>query len=72
LRTPNYVKVDSRPFHPETYVGPEEEEAQQGESLREKSMTIKLNVENTLRWRWVKDKNGVDVGHSPTSKLLTH
>ncbi|KZS99696.1 uncharacterized protein LAESUDRAFT_770880 [Laetiporus sulphureus 93-53] len=62
IRMPNFVKVDSNPFHPDTYIGPEQEdeETQQAESVGEKSMTIKLKVENTVRWRWVKDKNGQD------------
>lgn len=60
---PNFVKVDSKPFHPDTYIGPEQEDddAQPGENLREKSMSIKLKVENTVRWRWTKDENGQDV-----------
>ncbi|KAJ7095905.1 RNA polymerase II-associated protein [Mycena belliarum] len=51
IRMPNFVKVDSKPFHHETYMGPEQEEdeAQQAETLREKSMSIKLMVENTVR-----------------------
>lgn len=63
IRMPNFVKVDSKPFHPDTYIGPEgeDEDAQAAESAREKSMTIKLKVENTVRWRWVKDENGQDV-----------
>ncbi|KAH7890708.1 Leo1-like protein-domain-containing protein [Phlebopus sp. FC_14] len=62
IRMPNFVKVDSKPFHPDTYVGPEqdEEELHQNESVREKSMTIKLRVENTVRWRWTKDEFGQD------------
>ncbi|EMD38917.1 hypothetical protein CERSUDRAFT_112625 [Gelatoporia subvermispora B] len=62
MRMPNFVKVDSKPFHPDTYVGPdqEDEDAQPAESLREKSMSIKLKVENTVRWRWVKDADGRD------------
>ncbi|KAI6044248.1 Leo1-like protein-domain-containing protein [Pisolithus marmoratus] len=58
IRMPNFVKVDSKPFHPDTYVGPEQEDddVSQNESVREKSMTIKLKVENTVRWRWVKDE----------------
>ncbi|KAI6149762.1 Leo1-like protein-domain-containing protein [Pisolithus tinctorius] len=58
IRMPNFVKVDSKPFHPDTYVGPEQEddEISQNESVREKSMTIKLKVENTVRWRWIKDE----------------
>jgi len=58
---PNFVKMDTKPFHPDTYLGPEEEESMQAESVREKSMTIKLKVENTVRWRWIKDANGRDV-----------
>lgn len=57
--------MDSKPFHPDTYVGPEQEEddaIQQAETLREKSMSIKLKVENTMRWKWIKDEYGGDVG----------
>ncbi|KAF9648886.1 Leo1-domain-containing protein [Thelephora ganbajun] len=60
IRIPNFVKVDSKPFHPDTYVGPdqEDEELAGAENSRESSMSIKLKVENTLRWRWVKDEDG--------------
>lgn len=60
---PNFVKIDTKPFHPETYMGPEhdEEEGQQAQTLREQSMTIKLKVENTVRWRWTKNEFGDDV-----------
>ncbi|KAF9245293.1 Leo1-like protein-domain-containing protein [Melanogaster broomeanus] len=62
IRVPNFVKVDSKPFHADTYVGPEQddEEFHQNESVRERSMTIKLKVENTVRWRWIKDEFGQD------------
>ncbi|KAI0629174.1 Leo1-like protein-domain-containing protein [Trametes polyzona] len=62
IRMPNFIKVDSKPFHPDTYVGPEQEDEDAGasESLREKSMSIKLKVENTVRWRWSKDGLGQD------------
>jgi RNA polymerase-associated protein LEO1 len=57
---PNYVRVDSKPFDRDYYYGPEEYEdfGQSSQLNREKSMTIKLRVENTLRWRWVKDEAG--------------
>ncbi|PSS31027.1 hypothetical protein PHLCEN_2v2440 [Hermanssonia centrifuga] len=57
IRIPNFIKVDSKPFHPDTYIGPEQEDEDihPGESLREKSMSIKLKVENTVRWRWSRD-----------------
>ena len=59
---PNYIKVDSKPFHPDAYVGPEQEDEELNvENIRERSMTIKLKVENTLRWRWAKNKDGADV-----------
>jgi hypothetical protein len=61
---PNYVNVDPKPFHPDTYVGPEhedEESQQQHVEAREKSMSIKLKVENTVRWKWTKDASGKDV-----------
>jgi len=63
IRMPNFVKVDSKPFHPDTYVGPEHEDddGHHNESVREKSMSIKLKVENTMRWRWTKDEFGQDV-----------
>lgn len=60
---PNFVKVDAKPFHPDAYMGPEhdDDDSQQGETLRERSMSIKLRVENTVRWRWIKDEYGQDV-----------
>lgn len=59
---PNFMKIDSKPFHPETYMGPEQEDEDlQQFDNREKSMSIKLKVENTMRWRWVKDSYGNDV-----------
>lgn len=62
IRIPNFIKVDSKPFHPDTYIGPEQEDetAHAGESSREKDMSIKLRVENTMRWRWIKDEHGHD------------
>ncbi|OJA19771.1 hypothetical protein AZE42_03986 [Rhizopogon vesiculosus] len=67
IRMPNFVKVDSKPFHTDTYVGPEhddDDDAHHGESVREKSMSIKLRVENTMRWRWTKDEFGQDIRQS--------
>ncbi|KAJ7288411.1 RNA polymerase II-associated protein [Mycena rebaudengoi] len=52
IRVPNFVKVDPKP------------ESQQAESLREKSMSIKLKVENTVRWRWTKDADDRDIRQS--------
>jgi hypothetical protein len=62
IRMPTFVKMDSKPFHPDTYIGPEhdEDDGHHNESIREKSMSIKLKVENTVRWRWTKDEFGQD------------
>ncbi|KAF8269833.1 Leo1-like protein-domain-containing protein, partial [Lactarius quietus] len=59
IRMPNFVKVDSKPFHPDTYVGPEHED-DFASGTHERDMGIKLRVENTVRWRWIKDKDGQD------------
>ena len=63
MRMPNFVKLDPKPFHPETYVGPDQgdDEGQQLDALKERSMSIKLEVENTIRWRWTKDDLGQSV-----------
>jgi RNA polymerase-associated protein LEO1 len=61
LRLPNFLKIDSRPFHSQTYTGPEDNEEDGGISARERSMSIRLQVENTVRWRWAKDDAGNDV-----------
>jgi len=66
---PNFVKVDSKPFHPDTYVGPEHEDDFSG-GTHERDMGIKLRVENTVRWRWTKDKDDQDV--SPLVTLFFH
>ncbi|KAJ7173774.1 RNA polymerase II-associated protein [Mycena filopes] len=72
IRMPNFVKVDSKPFHHETYMGPEQEEdeAQQAETLREKSMSIKLKVENTVRWKWTKDAQDRDVSRRQSNSRI--
>lgn len=38
-----------------------DEELMHTSASRERSESIKLRVENTMRWRWAKDKNGKDV-----------
>jgi len=60
---PNFVKVDTKPFHPDTYVGPEheDEDLRYGAAAHERDMGIKLRVENTVRWRWTKDPASQDV-----------
>ena len=72
FRIPNFVRVDSKPFHPETYVGPEHEDDEgHSESVRDRGMSIKLKVENTLRWRWTKDEDGQDVSLVILAEYIT-
>ncbi|KAI0031267.1 Leo1-like protein-domain-containing protein, partial [Vararia minispora EC-137] len=59
LRLPNFLKMDHKPFHPDTYMGPEQEE-DLARGNTDRDMVIKLRVENTIRWRWVKDATGQD------------
>lgn len=51
-----------------------DEELMHTSSSRERSESIKLRVENTMRWRWAKDKDGKDVSNSSsafnTSKII--
>lgn len=56
------MRVDSKPFHPDIYLGPEHDEDAGGST--QDSMSIKLRVENTLRWRWTKDQLGQEVRQS--------
>ncbi|EJD48033.1 hypothetical protein AURDEDRAFT_151178 [Auricularia subglabra TFB-10046 SS5] len=65
IRLPNYLKLDARPFAPEVYNGVESEEGDP-ETAKERSMSIKLEVENTIRWRWVRGPNGEMVRQSNT------
>ncbi|KAF8329548.1 uncharacterized protein EI90DRAFT_2923834, partial [Cantharellus anzutake] len=71
IRMPNFVKIDSQPFHPDTYRGPEADLdlAEQAETIRERSMSIKLEVENTIRWRWAARPNGEEVQQSNTRMI---
>lgn len=55
--------MDSKPFHPDTYVGPDQDDDEGNtEMMKERSLSIKLEAENTVRWRWTKDEFGNDVG----------
>ena len=57
LRLPQYLKVDSHPFHPDTF---------QGYSDKDKSQAsaIKLELVNTIRWKWVRKDDGTMVNNT--------
>lgn len=51
-------------------MGPEhDDEEVMADNAKERSMSIKLKVENTMRWRWTKDENGNDVSASQASSV---
>ncbi|KAG8699233.1 hypothetical protein FRC08_005425 [Ceratobasidium sp. 394] len=54
MRMPNFLKLDTKPFHQDTYEGPQED--YEGEAKKESA--IMLDVTNTIRWRWVQGANG--------------
>ncbi|CAE6487490.1 unnamed protein product [Rhizoctonia solani] len=54
MRMPNFLKLDTKPFHTETYEGPQDE--YEGEDRKESA--IMLDVTNTIRWRWIQGENG--------------
>jgi len=57
-RLPQFLARDHRPFNPEEYLLVAEEDAQTYPDPYEKDEQIKRRVENTLRWRNMKDASG--------------
>jgi RNA polymerase-associated protein LEO1 len=57
LRLPPYVWADSRPFHPDTFQSIEPKETVTGSEAKN-SLLIKMELANTIRWRWVKAADG--------------
>jgi RNA polymerase-associated protein LEO1 len=53
VRIPNFLAIDPVPFDADNY-SEERDNSQEGE---EQARQIHLKVENTLRWRYVKDEN---------------
>ncbi|QRW16859.1 RNA polymerase-associated protein LEO1 [Rhizoctonia solani] len=54
MRLPSFLKLDTKPFHTETYEGPQDE--YEGEDKKESA--IMLDVTNTIRWRWIHGEDG--------------
>ncbi|XP_052800320.1 RNA polymerase-associated protein LEO1-like [Mya arenaria] len=58
VKLPNFLSVDTRPFDLATY----EDEIDEDDVLDEEGRTrMKLKVENTIRWRTLKDEEGNDL-----------
>lgn len=58
VKLPNFLSVETRPFDEQTY----EDEIDEDEVLDEEGRTrMKLKVENTIRWRTLKDDDGNDL-----------
>ncbi|KAK9761153.1 Paf1 complex component, partial [Basidiobolus ranarum] len=58
-RLPNFMNTELKAFDPDTY-----EEDQQEGTEEERAQKIKLQVENTIRWRYAKDANNEIVKES--------
>ncbi|KAH7335557.1 Leo1-like protein-domain-containing protein [Rhizoctonia solani] len=54
MRLPNFLKLDTKPFHTETYEGPQDDY----EGEEKKASATMLDVTNTIRWRWIQGENG--------------
>ncbi|KIY69195.1 Leo1-like protein [Cylindrobasidium torrendii FP15055 ss-10] len=57
LRLPKFISLESKPFSPDTYAAAEL-------PADEPAVSLKLRIENTVRWQWVKDQAGRDVRQS--------
>ncbi|XP_015772244.1 PREDICTED: RNA polymerase-associated protein LEO1-like [Acropora digitifera] len=61
VKMPNFLSIDRKPFDPAQY----EDEMEEDEVLDEEGRArLKLKVENTIRWRFRKDKDGNEVKES--------
>lgn len=61
VKLPNFLSVDTKPFDPALY----EDEIDEDEILDEEGRTrLKLKVENTIRWRYGRDKDGNEIKES--------
>ncbi|CAI4221354.1 unnamed protein product [Auanema sp. JU1783] len=59
-KIPNFLSVETKPFDPDEY----EENGEDDTTDNEGKSRLKLKVENTLRWRYSKDANGVELKES--------
>lgn len=61
VKLPNFLSIDTREYDPPFY----EDEIDEDEQLdNEGRARMKLKVENTIRWRKIKDENGEEVKQS--------
>ncbi|KAH8832439.1 RNA polymerase II-associated protein [Flagelloscypha sp. PMI_526] len=61
VRLPSYMSVNKDQFHPDSYI---EHDGDEDADPNAQSMTIKLKVQSTVRWRWAKDASGNDIRQS--------
>nr|CAD2204437.1 unnamed protein product [Meloidogyne enterolobii] len=55
VKLPNFLSIETKPFDPETY----DDEIEEDETLDDDGRTrLKLKLENTIRWRTVRDEQG--------------
>lgn len=61
---PNFLTIVQKPFDRESYL--EEAQSEREETTihqYDTNQRIRLKVENTIRWRYVKNKDGTYVGY---------
>jgi len=61
IKLPNFLSVDTKPFDANLYEDEADDDEIQDEEGRAR---LKLKVENTIRWRYSKDKDGNEVKES--------
>ena len=69
IKLPNFLSIEPSPFDRETY---EDENPKEGEdALDDEGKTrVRLKVENTIRWRELKDEEGNVTGRESTAKMV--
>ncbi|XP_007194944.1 RNA polymerase-associated protein LEO1-like isoform X1 [Balaenoptera acutorostrata] len=61
VKLPKFLSIEPKPFHPQYY----EDEFEDEEVLDEEDRTrLKLKIENTIRWRIRRDKEGNEIKES--------
>jgi RNA polymerase-associated protein LEO1 len=67
LRLPHFLKYEHRPFHPDTFQGLSEKDVTTAANA-DRSLSIKLELANTIRWKWITREDGTLVSpHLQTS-----
>ena len=72
MRLPNYVKYEPRPFDPDSYIDVKPEDDKGQKIASDRSLSIQMEISNTLRWRWLQRPDGKYVSNMTSSFALSH